>query len=58
MALESVNTSVLRTGERREGAWDMSALVSGDGTDLQRSRRIAHPTGIETHVDDRVLDLR
>src|SRR5215471_8698707 len=28
------------------------------GTDTQRSRRIAHPTGIETHVDDHVLDLR
>src|SRR2546425_5066028 len=25
---------------------------------MQRSRRIAHPTRIETHVDDRVLDLR
>src|SRR2546427_4218564 len=28
------------------------------GTDRQRSRRSAYPTGIETHVDDRVLDLR
>src|SRR2546425_3620616 len=28
------------------------------GTDMQRSRRIAYPTGIETHVDDRLLDLR
>src|SRR5215471_13915698 len=25
---------------------------------MQGSRRIAHPTGIETHVDDRLLDLR
>jgi len=25
---------------------------------MQRSRGIAHPTGIETHVDDHVLDLR
>src|SRR6266478_6324015 len=25
---------------------------------MQRSRRIAHPTGIETHVDDHVLDFR
>src|SRR5262249_47265852 len=30
----------------------------GIGTDMQGSRRIAHPTGIETHVDDHVLDLR
>src|SRR6266568_96518 len=30
----------------------------GVGTDMQRSRRIAHPTGIETHVDDRLLDFR
>ena len=25
---------------------------------MQGSRRITHPTGIETHVDDRLLDLR
>ena len=25
---------------------------------MQRSRRIAHPTGIETYVDDHVLDFR
>ena len=25
---------------------------------MQRSRRITHPTGIEAHIDDRVLDLR
>ena len=25
---------------------------------MQGSRRITHPTGIETHVDDHVLDLR
>src|SRR6266567_6831886 len=25
---------------------------------MQRSRGIAHPTGIETHVDDHVLDFR
>src|SRR5215467_10691995 len=25
---------------------------------MQGSRRIAHPAGIETHVDDHVLDLR
>src|SRR5207245_7914832 len=25
---------------------------------MQRSRRIAYPTGVETHVDDRVLDFR
>src|SRR5712691_12433373 len=25
---------------------------------MQRSSRIAHPTGIETHVDDHVLDFR
>src|SRR5437879_11634702 len=25
---------------------------------MQRSRRIARPTGIETHVDDHVLDFR
>src|SRR6266446_10771419 len=31
---------------------------NGVGTDMQGSRRITHPTGIETHVDDRVLDLR
>src|SRR5215218_7802197 len=30
----------------------------GVGTDTQRSRRIAHPTGIETHVDDHMLDFR
>jgi len=30
----------------------------GVGTDMQRSRGIAHPTGIETHVDDHVLDFR
>src|SRR5262245_44397186 len=24
---------------------------------MQRSRRITYPTGIETHVDDRLLDL-
>src|SRR5215813_11548235 len=30
----------------------------GVGTDMQGSRRIAHPAGIETHVDDHVLDLR
>jgi integrase len=28
------------------------------GTDMQRARRITHPTGIETHVDDHLLDLR
>src|SRR6266702_2800236 len=28
------------------------------GTDMQRSRCIAHPTGIETHIDDRLFDLR
>src|SRR6266702_614066 len=28
------------------------------GTDVQRSRRIAHPTGIETHVDNLLLYLR
>src|SRR5215831_12737716 len=25
---------------------------------MQGSRRITHPTGIETHVDDRLLDVR
>src|SRR5215470_18434085 len=30
----------------------------GVGTDMQGSRRITHPTGIETHVDDRFLDFR
>src|SRR5262245_13764445 len=25
---------------------------------MQGARRITHPTGIETHVDDRLLDLR
>ena len=25
---------------------------------MQGSRRIAHPTGIETHVDDRLFDFR
>src|SRR6516165_8335599 len=30
----------------------------GVGTDMQGARRITHPTGIETHVDDHVLDLR
>src|SRR5215471_1426210 len=30
----------------------------GIGTDMQRSRCIAHSTGIKTHVDDHVLDLR
>src|SRR5215475_10555346 len=29
----------------------------GVGTDMQRARRITYPTGIETHVDDHVLDL-
>src|SRR6266581_3342222 len=38
--------------------WVQRAQQSGVGTDMQRSRRIADPTGIETHVDDRVLDLR
>ena len=28
------------------------------GTDVQRSRRIAYPTSIETYIDDRVLDFR
>ena len=27
-------------------------------TDMQGARRIAHPAGIETHVDDRLLDFR
>jgi len=31
---------------------------NGVGTDMQRARRIAHPAGIETHVDDRLLDFR
>src|SRR6266702_7265260 len=30
----------------------------GVGTNVQRSRRIAYPAGIETHIDDRVLDFR
>ena len=30
----------------------------GVGTDRQRSRGMAHPTGIETHVDGHVLDFR
>src|SRR5262249_27166706 len=30
----------------------------GVGTDMQGSRRITHPTGIETHVDDRLFDCR
>src|SRR5215468_3178661 len=30
----------------------------GVGTDMQGSRRITHPTGIETHVDDRLFDFR
>src|SRR5262245_38327789 len=30
----------------------------GVGTDRQGSRRITHPTGIETHVDDRLFDFR
>ena len=25
---------------------------------MQRARRITHPTGVETHVDDRLLDFR
>jgi hypothetical protein len=25
---------------------------------MQRPRRIAYPTGVETHVDDRLLDFR
>src|SRR5215510_970623 len=25
---------------------------------MERSRRITHPTGIEAHIDDRLLDLR
>src|SRR5262249_32011085 len=29
----------------------------GVGTDMQRARRITYPTGIETHVDDHVLNL-
>src|SRR5215510_6607751 len=28
------------------------------GTDMQGSRRITYPTGIEAHIDDRLLDLR
>src|SRR5262249_10767383 len=28
------------------------------GTDMQGSRRIAHPTGIQTHVDNGLLDFR
>jgi hypothetical protein len=28
------------------------------GTDMQGSRRITHPAGVETHVDDRLLHLR
>src|SRR6266568_5331708 len=28
------------------------------GTDMQRPSRIAYPTGVATHVDDRVLDFR
>src|SRR6516162_5976577 len=28
------------------------------GTDMQRPRRIAYPTGVETHADDGVLDFR
>src|SRR5215813_6757728 len=30
----------------------------GVGTAMQGSRRITHPTGIETHVDDRLFDVR
>src|SRR5215475_11094254 len=30
----------------------------GVGTDMQGSRRITYPTGIETHVDDRLFDVR
>jgi len=30
----------------------------GVGTDMQGSRRIAYPAGIETHVDDRLFDFR
>src|SRR5262249_895169 len=30
----------------------------GVGTDMQGSRRITHPTGIETHGDDRLFDCR
>src|SRR5215475_7063785 len=30
----------------------------GVGTDMQGARRITHPTGIETHVDDRLFDVR
>src|SRR5438093_1101830 len=36
-------------------AWPMQ---HGIGTDMQCARRIAHPAGVETHVDDRLLDLR
>src|SRR5215831_13876197 len=28
------------------------------GTDMSGARRITHPTGIEAHIDDRLLDLR
>src|SRR5438132_3585148 len=31
---------------------------NGVRTDMQRARRIAYPAGIETHVDDRLLDFR
>ena len=30
----------------------------GVGTNMQRSRCIAHPAGIETHIDDRLLHFR
>ena len=30
----------------------------GIGTDMQGARGITHSTGIKTHVDDHVLDLR
>src|SRR6266851_6013888 len=30
----------------------------GVGTNMQRASRIAYPTGIEAHVDDRLLDFR
>src|SRR5712691_1939418 len=33
-------------------------MEHGVGTDMQHSRRVANPTGIEAHVNDMLLHLR
>src|SRR4029450_7330080 len=54
----NVRSSAVFTDSSTLSFFLSSRTQHGVGTDMQRSRCIAHPTGIEAHIDDCLLHFR